>query len=400
MNTPYIIVSAMDITKTNPILITCSQKMSPWLGKEVSQLGFNIQSSHSTGIIINATYNDCLFLNLYLRTAFCVLYLIDEFSCDSLENLYRLITNISWETIIPNDEVLSVVSQTNHSSVKNVMFVNQKIKDAIVDRIKEKTAKRPNSGPDKKNVVVNVYWNKDHCWVYLNTSGEKLSNRTYRKIPLRAPLQETLAAGIIIASGYKTNTPFINPMCGSGTLAIEAALMALNKAPGLLRSNYGFQHTKFFDSEQWQKLKKEALLKSRNELTVPIIATDYNPEAIKAAKNNAQAAGVDHLIDFKVCDFGDTPIPDEPGTIIINPEYGLRMGEEKSLEAVYSSIGDFFKTKCPGYTGHIFTGNLRLAKKVGLKAKNKIPFFNGGIECRLLSYEMYRGTHRTTFKES
>lgn len=389
----------MDMTKINPILITCSQKMSPWLEKEVSQLGFNVQSSHSTGIVINATYHDCLFLNLYLRTAYCVLYLIDEFSCNSLENLYQLITNISWETIIPNDEVLSVVSQTNHPSVKNVMFVNQKVKDAIVDRIKEKTAKRPNAGPDKKNVVINVYWNKDHCWVYLNTSGEKLSNRSYRTIPLQAPLQETLAAGIIIASGYETNTPFINPMCGSGTLAIEAALIALDKAPGLLRSNYGFQHTKFFDSEQWQKLKKEALLKSRNELASPIIATDYNPEAIKAAKNNAKTAGVDHLIDFKVCDFKDTPIPDEPGTIIINPEYGLRMGEEKSLEAVYASIGDFFKTKCLGYTGHIFTGNLRLAKKIGLRAKNKIPFFNGDIECRLLSYEMYRGTQRTTFKK-
>ncbi|MBP7088609.1 MAG: class I SAM-dependent RNA methyltransferase [Candidatus Omnitrophica bacterium] len=373
--------------------------MSPWLEKEISQLGFNVQSSHSTGIIINATYNDCLLLNLYLRTAYHVLYLIKDFSCNSLENLYQLITNISWENIIPNDEVLSVVAQANHPSVKNVMFVNQKVKDAIVDRIKEKTAKRPNSGPDRKNVVINVYWNKNHCWVYLNTSGEKLSNRSYRKIPLQAPLQETLAAGIIIASGYKTNTPFINPMCGSGTLAIEAALIALNKAPGLLRSNYGFQHTKFFDSDQWQKLKKETLLKSRKELVAAIIATDHNPEAIKAAQNNAKAAGVDHLITFKVCDFRDTPIPDEPGTIILNPEYGLRMGEEKSLETVYASIGDFFKTKCSGYTGHIFTGNHKLAKKIGLRPKNKIPFFNGDIECRLLSYEMYRGTRRTNFEK-
>jgi len=389
----------MDRTKTNPILITCSQKMSPWLEKEVSELGFDIQSSHSTGIIINATYDDCLLLNLYLRTAFCVLYLIDEFSCDSLENLYQLITNISWETIIPNDEILSVVSRANHPSVKNVMFVNQKVKDAIVDRIKEKTGKRPNAGHNKKNVVINVYWDKGYCWVYLNTSGQKLSNRTYRKIPLQAPLQETLAAGIIIASGYTGNVPFINPMCGSGTLAIEAALIALNKAPGLLHSNYGFKHTKFFDSDQWQKLRKEALLKSRKELAAPIVATDHNPEAIKAAKKNAQTAGVDHLIDFKVCNFIDTPIPDKPGTIIINPEYGLRMGEEKSLETVYSSIGNFFKTKCAGYTGHIFTGNLKLAKKVGLTAKTKIPFFNGDIECRLLSYEIYRGTRRTTFKK-
>ncbi|MFH1504376.1 MAG: class I SAM-dependent RNA methyltransferase [Candidatus Omnitrophota bacterium] len=389
----------MDITKINPILITCSQKISPWLEKEVSELGFDIQSRHSTGIMINAAYNDCLFLNLHLRTAFHILYLIDEFSCDSLENLYQLITNISWETIIPNDEILSVVSRANHPSVKNTMFVNQKVKDAIVDRIKEKTGKRPNAGPNKKNVVVNVYWDKNYCWVYLNTSGQKLSDRTYRKIPLQAPLQETLAAGIIIASGYTGNVPFISPMCGSGTLAIEAALIALNKAPGLLHSNYGFKHTKFFDSGQWQKLRKETLLKSRKKLSAPIIATDHNKEAINAAKNNARTAGVDHLIDFKVCDFTDTPIPEQPGIIIINPEYGMRMGEKKSLETAYSSIGDFFKAKCAGYNGYIFTGNLELAKKVGLKAKNKIPFFNGDIDCRLFHYEMYSGTRRTTFKD-
>jgi len=379
----------MDKTKINPILITCQQEMSPWLEKEVSELGFSISSRHSTGIIIKAAYDNCLFLNLYLRTAFHVLYLINEFSCNSIEKLYQSITNISWETIIPNDEILSVVSRANHPSVKNVMFVNQRVKDAIVDRIKEKTGKRPNAGPNKDNIVVNVYWNKDYCWIYLNTSGQKLSDRAYRKIPMQAPLQETLAAGIIIASGYIGDTPFINPMCGSGTLAIEAALIALNKAPGLLRENYGFMHTKFFNSGQWQKLKNEALQNSRKKLAAPIIATDYNPEAIEAAKKNAHAAEVSHLIDFKVCDFKDTPIPDKPGTIIINPEYGLRMGKEKSLETVYSSIGDFFKAKCAGYTGHIFTGNLRLAKKVGLKAKNKIPFLNGDIECRLLSYEIY-----------
>ena len=389
----------MDKTKINPILITCSKEIYPWLEKEASGLGFDVQSSHSTGVIIKATYDDCLFLNLYLRTAFHVLYLIDEFPCQSLEELYRSITNISWETIIPNDEILSVVSKADHPSVRNTMFVNQKVKDAIVDRIKEKTGKRPNAGPSKDNLVINVYWDKGHCWVYLNTSGQRLSNRGYRKIPMQAPLQETLAAGIVIASGYRGDAPFINPMCGSGTLAIEAALIALNKAPGLLHSNYGFKHTMFFDSDQWQRLRKEALAKSRKELTAPIIASDHNPEAIRGARKNAQTAGVDHLIDFKVCDFLDTPIPDGPGTIIINPEYGLRMGEERSLEPLYSSIGDFFKTGCPGYTGHIFTGNPKLGKKVGLKTKRKIPFFNGDIECRLLSYEMYKGTRRTTFKE-
>ncbi|MHC5184269.1 MAG: THUMP domain-containing class I SAM-dependent RNA methyltransferase, partial [Planctomycetota bacterium] len=194
--------------------------------------------------------------------------------------------------------------------------------------------------------------------------------------------------------------PLICPMCGSGTLAIEGALIASHRVPGLMRSNYAFMHTLLYDEPAWQQMRTEAGKQSKKRgkaefKPARIIATDNNPEAVRSAQRNAMTAGVDHLIDFKVCDFAETPIePEADGIIVMNPEYGMRLGELKELEETYGRIGDFFKQKCAGYTGYIFTGNAQLGKKVGLRTSRKIPFYNANIECRLLKYEMYRGTRK------
>jgi putative N6-adenine-specific DNA methylase len=203
-----------------------------------------------------------------------------------------------------------------------------------------------------------------------------------------------------MATRWDGKTAFINPMCGSGTLAIEAALIATNKAPGLMRHNFGFSHIKGYDDTIWKDLRQEAARKIPRSLDFPIIATDNDPKAIHAARTNAQSARVDHLIRFVICDFEETPLPEtQKGIVILNPEYGERMGDEEILEETYSFIGDFFKKKCKGYTGYIFTGNMDLAKKVGLKAKRRIEFYNAKIDCRLLEYELYEGT-RVVGKEN
>jgi putative N6-adenine-specific DNA methylase len=253
----------------------------------------------------------------------------------------------------------------------------------------KKTGSRPNSGPNRRNIVINLYWKKDKAWIYLNTSGTKLADRGYRKIPLKAPMQETLAAAVLLASGYTGQENLVNPMCGSGTIAIEGALIALNKAPGLLHSNYGLMHLKNFDKEYWGKLRKEALSSAAKKIPGRIIATDNSEKAIDAAIKNAKTCGVDHLIDFRVCDFKDTEIPAGKGKVILNPEYGIRMGKLEKLSEKYMEIGDFFKQKCRDYSGFIFTGNLDLAKKVGLKTNQRVPFYSGDIECRLLRYDIY-----------
>ena len=282
------------------------------------------------------------------------------------------------------------------------MYANLKVKDAIVDRISEATGSRPDSGKEKDKVVVQFYWKDDFCRLYLNTSGKKLSDRGYRKMPHQAPLRESLAAAIIMATGYDGSMPLVCPMCGSGTLAIEAALIASKRAPGLLRSNYGFMHLKYFDEQKWRQMRTDALKKSKargGKSTVKparIIATDIDVEAVEAARKNAMTAGVSHLIDFDVCDFAETVIPPGPGIIVMNPEYGLRLGEIEKLNDTYKRIGDFFKQKCAGYTGYIFTGNPALSKKVGLRTSRRIEFYNANIECRLLKYELYAGTKNKT----
>lgn len=379
----------MKLDHEKNILITCSKGVSPFLEKELLGLGFSVSSRHNTGVIIRSGLIDTYKLNMELRTAYNVMLQIRAFRSVSPKELYNKSYQIDWENIIPDNEYICVVSRVSNPKVKNSMYANKKMKDAIVDRMMKKTGRRPDSGPQRRNIVINLYWKNDRAWLYLNTSGTKLSDRGYRKIPLQAPMQETLAAAVVLASGYTGEEHFINPMCGSGTLAIEAALIALNKAPGLLRSNYGFMHFKGYEKELWQKMRKDRLSRSKKKTEKKIIATDISKKAIDAAFKNAKTCGVEHLIDFRVCDFRETKIPEGPGIIMLNPEYGKRLGEIEKLSATYKEIGDFFKKKCAGYTGYVFTGNLDLSKKVGLAAKRRIPFFSGEIDCRLLAYDIY-----------
>jgi putative N6-adenine-specific DNA methylase len=183
-------------------------------------------------------------------------------------------------------------------------------------------------------------------------------------------------------------------MCGSGTLAIEAALIGLGRPPGLLRSNFGFMHLKGFDESSWREIRRKARATARDTMDGKIIATDMSGEAVQGAKKNAQTAGVERWIDFGICQYGETPVPNGEGVVILNPEYGERMGEREALREIYKGIGDFLKKRCQGYRGYIFTGNLDLAKRVGLRTKRRISFYNSNIECRLLEYDLYEGSQK------
>jgi len=381
-------------TVKSRILVTCAKGIAPFLKEELLQLGFPALSETVAGIATEGTLDDTLRLNLHLRTGHRVLFLLKEFIARDAEALYRKLSEIAWEDYIAEDGYVCVTSSVDNPTIKTSLFANVKTKDAIVDRINKKRGQRPDSGPDKNRTVVNLYWKDENCSVYFDTSGEPLSRRGYRKIPLTAPMQETLAAAVVMATGWDGSGNFINPMCGSGTLAIEAALIGLNRAAGLLRNNYGFMHLKGFNESLWNELREQAKKDARKTLNCRIITTDISAAAIEASRKNAATAGVEHLIEFRVSDYSETTIPEGKGIVIINPEYGERMGEAKELEGVYKGIGDFFKQKCRGYTGYIFTGNLGFAKKVGLKAKKRTQFFNGPIECRLLEYELYEGSRK------
>ncbi len=392
-------MSQIDPHKKRLTRITCAEHTTPFLRTEVENLGYEIQEEDHVAVHIGATLKDCLRLNLHLRTAHHTFWLLTRFRCPSLNALVKEANAFPWEKLIPNDSYFTITSNIEHHSVENTMYPNLVLKDTIVDRINHKTGSRPDTGPDRSCVVIHLVWKNDRAWIYLNTNGVRLSDRGYRKMPHDAPMRETLAAAVLMGMGYDGSTPLVNPMCGSGTLAIEAALIAAGRAPGLFRSDASCLHTMLDLDHSYIKMRKEAR-KSKPVLKnpMPIIATDNNPRAIEAAIKNAQTAGVEHLIDFQACDFADTDIPElgegETGHVILNPEYGLRLGEADKLKTTYSDIGDFLKTRCKGYTGHVFTGSRALAHEIRLKTNRRQIFFNAQIECRLLSYELYDGSRK------
>jgi len=376
------------------IVITCAKGIPPFLEEEVRSLGLPILSEGIASVMTEGTMDDAMRLNLSIRTGQRVLFLLEAFNAKNPEELYGKMSRMNWEDTIREDDYICVTSSVDTPTIKDSRFANLKCKDAIVDRMQKKYGRRPDSGSNRDRMVIHLYWKDKRCQVYLDTSGEPLSKRGYRRIPLKAPMQETLAAAVVLATGWKGKGNFINPMCGSGTLAIEAAMIALNKAPGLLRSNYGFMHLRGFDEPSWKVMRKKIKALAKNSLKEKIIATDIRPEAFEATKQNAMTAGVDRFIEFGVCDFSETPVPEGEGVVILNPEYGERLGEVEKLKETYKGIGDYFKKKCKGYRGYIFTGNLDLAKRVGLKTRRRIPFFNSNIECRLLEYDLYEGSKK------
>jgi putative N6-adenine-specific DNA methylase len=382
-------------TTIAPITITCNKRLAPYVEQEVRELGFTPDETFVTGVRLRGTINDCIKLNLNLRCASQVLYSIKQFEAVNADDIYKNLLTYTWEKVLPDNGYFSVTSNVINPTINNNMFANLRVKDAIVDRLREKTGTRPSTGAELTGAVIHLFWKNESAEVFIDTSGDSLARHGYRKIPGRAPMLEALAASTILATRWDRKSPFVNPMCGSGTVAIEAALIATNTRPGLFRLNYAFMHLTGYDENVYLQ---EMELLNNQIIDVPglrIIATDYSDMAIANAKKNAVAAGVADLIEFSICDFEATEVPEGgKGVMFMNPEYGERLGNEPELEATYARMGDFMKKKCGGYYGYIFTGNLDLAKKIGLKAKRRIEFYTSIIDCRMMEFELYEGSRR------
>jgi putative N6-adenine-specific DNA methylase len=378
---------------TSRIIVTCSNRLSPYLEKEVLALGFKPVRIFKTGVELSGTLYDCITLNLNLRCASQVLFSVKEFKAFNADALYKTLLDFEWEHIIPADGYFSITSNVDNETITNNLFANVKVKDAIVDRFRNKTGKRPDSGPELNKTVIHLYWKEIIAEIFIDTSGETLSKHGYRKIPGKAPMLESLAAATLLATNWDRKSAVINPMCGSGTVAIEAALLASNRKPGLLRHNYAFMHLVDYDEQFYADEFKKLEAQVTDVPGLRIIATDISRDAVNISAINAGIAGVEEMIEFGVCDFEDTHlIAGENGIVYFNPEYGDRLGVEAELEITYKRIGDFLKKKCKGYTGYIFTGNLELAKKIGLKPKRRVEFYTSKIDCRLFEYELYDGS--------
>lgn len=389
--------AAMQVfTTPGKIIVTCHKWLSPALQREMTELGYTLIRAFPTGVELKGTVNDCIRLNLNLRCASQVMYSLKAFGCNNPDELYSNLLDYPWENLLAADGYFSVTSNVFHPTIQTNLFANLRVKDAVVDRMRSKTGQRPSTGSGLSGAVVYLFWKQEEAEVFLDTSGETLAKHGYRKLPGKAPMLEALAAATILSTRWDQRTPFVNPMCGSGTLAIEAALIATNRRPGLLRENYAFMHINGYDASEYHAQKRLLELKVKEVPGLPIVASDRDALAIKTTRTNAITAGVEHLISYVVCDFEKTEVPQEQaGVIMFNPEYGERLGDESVLAETYSRMGDFLKNRCRGYTGYVFTGNLALARKIRLQPSRRIEFYNATIDCRLLEYEMYTGTRRT-----
>ncbi|MBX3417451.1 MAG: hypothetical protein KF851_07620 [Pirellulaceae bacterium] len=387
----------MDFETEAKIFVTCHQGLAPWLEGEVTELGYSVRHSTPSGVALRGSLGDCIRLNLNLRCASQVLFSLGEFRCTGPDQLYRSARAIPWETILPTNGYFSVTSSVIHPTIRSTMFANVRVKDAVVDRLRKNDGSRPDCGAELSGAVVHLYWRGSSAELFLDTSGPTLAKHGYRKHPGAAPMMESLAAGTLLATRWDRRVPFINPMCGSGTLAIEAALLASNRRPGLIRHKFAFQHL-IGDWKQHYTREMELLQNQLITSSLPrIIASDINPAGVEIARENAAAAGVADMIEFSVCDFRETPMPTgEPLVVFLNPEYGERLGDADELAATYTAIGDFFKRNCQNGWGYVFTGNKDLAKKIGLRTKRRLEFHTASLECRLLEFELYSGSRKNT----
>ncbi|MFD3000937.1 class I SAM-dependent RNA methyltransferase [Pontibacter toksunensis] len=337
--------------------------------------------------------------NLWCRTAIRVLKPFRNFKARDEKDLYAQVQKINWSEYLDLDQTFAISAAVSHSTFEHSLYVAQLTKDAIVDQFRKETGRRPSVDKLHADVRLNLHMHENMVTLSLDSSGDSLHRRGYRLQTNVAPLNEVLAAGIISLTGWDRKSPFIDPMCGSGTFLIEAAMMAQNIAPGLYRRDpYGFESWKDYDANLFEMLWKTAEAKASFEPKAAILGYDIDPDYVQAAQKNIENAGLENVIKVAEADFFKTEAPVEPGVVVMNPPYNERIVSE-DIDLLYKNIGDTLKKNYQGYDAFVFTGNLEAAKNVGLRASRRTPLYNGPIDCRLLKYELYRGSRRSGGEE-
>jgi putative N6-adenine-specific DNA methylase len=325
---------------------------------------------------------------LRLRTASRVLVQLGSFPCASPQELYDGIRALSWTELLTPAMTLAVDCTLRDSAITHSHFAALKAKDAIVDLLRDTTGSRPNIETKAPDLRVNLHIAKNRATVSLDASGAPLDRRGWRLDRNDAPLRETLAAAIMLHTGWDGSVPLLDPMCGSGTLLLEGAAMALGQPAGGGRE-FGLMRWRDFDRRLWERLLQEEQAAAASSLTVPVLGFDRDPKSIIACRENARRAGLEYAISFDRRPFEDTEPCGHQGVLVMNPPYGVRMGDKSELEGLYRKIGEVFKRRFTGWTAYLLAGDLELARLVGLKPARRFVLFNGPLECRLLKYELY-----------
>ncbi|MCM2321771.1 MAG: THUMP domain-containing protein [Oligoflexia bacterium] len=383
------------MAETLTFFAATAKAMEGLLAEEIRRLGIASVREARSGVYfegpLEAAYRVCL----WSRVANRVLLPLKKFPAPTPEKLYGGVKSIRWSDHLTARNTLAVDFSSSRSQITHTHFGALKVKDAIVDQFRSVQGSRPSVDPVRPDVRINVYLHEDEATVSVDLSGESLHLRGYREAGALAPLKENLAAAILLHAGWPEKAAasgaFMDPMCGSGTLPIEAALMASNVAPGLNRKYYGFLNWLGHVPGAWKRLLEEAeQVQIRDRKLLPkVVGYDQDFRAVRVALENLERSGMQGRVHIEKRELSACEPVAPSGLIVLNPPYGERLGDVEELKPLYKTIGDTFKQRFKGWEGYVFTGSPELAKVVGLKATRRIVLYNGAIECRLLKYELY-----------
>jgi putative N6-adenine-specific DNA methylase len=366
---------------------TCARGLEPILADELRGLKARDVAPGRGGVAFAGGKALLYEANLGLRTAVRVLRPVLDAPVASPEELYAAVQTVDWSEYMTPDHTLAVDCNVRDSHITHSQYAARVVKDAICDQFVARRGRRPSVDVERPMVGLNLHVYRDQAVLSLDSSWDSLHKRGYRPVLVKAPLNEALAAALVLRTGWRGGAPFVDPLCGSGTLPIEAAWIATSRPPGLTRKHFGFMGWMDYDVRLWTQIRDEARQTIAKRLEHPVVGTDARRDVIDHARTNARAAGVGHLLTFEVRDVRDfSPPVGPPGTLICNPPYGERIGEEKELRGLYRTMGETFR-RSPGWDVWVFTGNQRLAALIDLPRKEEVPLFNGKIPCRLIRFD-------------
>ncbi|MFN8791124.1 MAG: class I SAM-dependent RNA methyltransferase [Bdellovibrionales bacterium] len=368
---------------------SCPKGLVEPLENELRELGLQPYDRSQNGVFFDGNWESCYKVNLHSRFASRILKPILNFTAYRSEELYHNILKHDFTKYIDPQQTIKVEASTKESMLKDQRFIAMKVKDAIVDQFREKTGVRPSVDNERPDLIIYVKAYKNHFSVAIDTSGDSLFMRGYRLEAGEAPLKENLAAGLLQLSEWDRKTPIVDPMCGSGTILIEAAMMVMNIAPGSMRKRFGFMRLKGFQKDMWEQLVDEAVSAEKEDCgDLHFYGYDIERRVLMKAIENAKRAGVNGCIKFKRESVTTLTPPVEKGLIVTNPPYGARLGDEDNLRDVYRDFSHTLKTQFKGWNAWILSGNKDLIADLKLKASRKHFVYNGSIECRFLRYEI------------
>ena len=376
---------------TSSFFAPCPRGLEAPLAAELSALGATYVTPVDGGVSFAGALELAYHVNLESRLASRVLWRVGHGRYRSEDDLYALARSLDWPRLFRAERTLRVDVAATRSPLQSLEFATLKVKDAVCDRFRDAAGKRPSVDKQRPDVRVHAFLGEREATLYLDTSGEALFKRGYRRETDLAPLRENLAAGLIALSGWTPGTPLLDPMCGSGTIAVEAALIAADRAQGLTRT-FGFQKLAWYDGPTWQRIRQRAHDRVRPAgETATIFASDLDARVLDQCRANLATAGVAAFVAVENADVLARAAPTPQGVLIANPPYGVRLDSDAALAAFYPKLGNALKQRFAGWSAHLFSGDPRLPKLIGLKPSRRTPLYNGAIECRLYRFEMVAG---------